>query len=314
MSRVELLPLPGLPEVAPGDDLAALILAAAEGADLQLRDGDVLAVAQKVVSKAEGAVAAVPAEPVGAVDPRRALARQQAARIVADTPWVLITETPHGFVCANGGVDASNVAEGQLVLLPEDPDGSAARLRAAFSAVGVDIGVIVTDTFGRPWRMGQTEVAIGAAGIEVLRDERGGTDRHGRELEVTVTAIADELAAAADLVRTKASGTPVVVIRGLDVLRGGADGAVRLVRPAGEDLFRHGGPTAIEAALLATVDDDRLPATSEPIVRVRDVVLRATGVQLGEDLGLPEGVGADSAAALARDVLVRAHGLPPGQG
>jgi coenzyme F420-0:L-glutamate ligase / coenzyme F420-1:gamma-L-glutamate ligase len=179
---------------------------------------------------------------------RRQLAREEAARVVADSPWVLVTETTHGFVCANGGIDASNVEDGTALLLPEDPDASATRLREELAArTGIRLGVVVTDTFGRPWRLGQTEVALGVAGTPALRDERGGLDLTGRRLEVTEAAVADEVAGAADLVRTKASGTPFVLVRGLD--EGAPGRGAELVRPAEQDLFRAGGPTAVERAV-----------------------------------------------------------------
>ncbi len=224
----------GLPEVQPGDDLAALI-----AARTALVDGDVVAVAQKIVSKAEGALAHPrPGESHEAA--RRRLARAHAERVVVDTPWVLITRTHHGLVCANGGIDASNAGDGALILLPDDPDASARLLRAGLAeTTGADVAVVITDTFGRPWRRGQTDVAIGVAGMAALDDERGGTDRDGAPLEVTEVALADEVAAASDLVRRKASGTPVVVLRGL-VRPSGRSGATALVRPSEEDLFAHG--------------------------------------------------------------------------
>jgi coenzyme F420-0:L-glutamate ligase / coenzyme F420-1:gamma-L-glutamate ligase len=243
---LSVLALPARRRVGAGDDLADALLDALRDADASLADGDVVCVASKVVSIAEGRVVPLPhGDPRSA---RRALARREATRIVADAPWVLITQTPHGFVCANGGVDASNVTDGHALLLPEDPDASAARLRTALhERTGADVGVIVTDTFGRPWRMGQTEVALGVAGTPALRDERGGADLDGRLLEVTEAAVADAVAAAADLVRHKASGTPFVRVRGLPP---GEPGSGReLVRPADEDLFRAGGPTAAVEAV-----------------------------------------------------------------
>ena len=262
MSRLEVVALPTAAEVVEGADLAALLLEACADAGVPLVDGDVVAVASKVVSKAEGALVGLPeAGDVHAA--RRTLAREQARRVVASAPQVLVVETTHGFVCANAGIDTSNVPEGQALLLPADPDASAARLRDALVArTGAEIGVVVTDTFGRAWRMGQTDVAIGAAGITPLRDERGGVDRGGRSLEVTVAAVADELAGAADLVRRKADGTPFVLLRGAGVA---GDGTARaLVRPAGEDLFRWGGVDAVEhaVAVLPAVDgfaDDPVP-------------------------------------------------------
>ncbi|MGM0818686.1 MAG: coenzyme F420-0:L-glutamate ligase [Actinomycetota bacterium] len=249
----------GLPEVCPGDDLAALIAARAT-----LADGDVVAVAQKVVSKAEGALARPePGESHAAA--RRRLALAEAERVVVDTPWVLITRTRHGLVCANGGVDASNAGDGVLVLLPVDPDASARRLRAGLAeATGADVAVVVTDTFGRPWRRGQTDVAIGVAGMAALDDERGGTDRDGVPLEVTEVALADEVAAASDLVRRKASGSPVVLLRGL-ARPGGGSGAAALVRPREEDLFAHGRGRL--AARLRAATTAGAPATADSPAR-----------------------------------------------
>ena len=240
--EVQVMPLPAAQRITAEDDLTSALLEAAQRADITLSDGDVVCVASKVVSLVEGAT--IPLPPGDERAARRRVARDRAARIVADAPWVLITQTPHGFVCANGGVDASNIDEDVLLLLPEDPDASASRLRAEVAErTGAEVGVIVTDTFGRPWRTGQTEVALGVAGVPALRDERGDIDLHGRLLEVTEAAVADEMAAAADLVRTKASGTPFVLLRG--GLPTGSEGSGRdLVRPADEDLFRAGGPTA----------------------------------------------------------------------
>lgn len=246
-ARVDIVGLATPHRFAAGDDLTGALLDAVADAGIDLRDGDVVCVASKAVSLVEDALHPLPAgEPRHA---RRGLARDLAARIVVDTPGVLITETPHGFVCANGGIDASNVpGDAVALLLPDDPDASAARLRREIEErTGRRIGVIVTDTFGRPWRLGQTEVALGVAGTPALRDERGDVDLQGRTLEVTVAAIADEVAAAADLVRTKASGTPFVLVRGLP---DGPPGTGRdLLRPAETDAFRAGGPTAAEHAV-----------------------------------------------------------------
>jgi coenzyme F420-0:L-glutamate ligase/coenzyme F420-1:gamma-L-glutamate ligase len=251
---VTLLAVRGLPEVDPGADLATLIAHAVE-----LRDGDVVVVAQKVVSKAEAALVAVGPAESGAAARRRA-ARRQAVRVVAETPSLLIVETRHGLVCANAGVDASNVRDGWLALLPADPDASARRLRADLGRLtGRTVAVIVADTFGRPWRLGQTDVAIGAAGIGVLRDERGRPDRQGRRLEATQVALADELAAAADLVRGKADGVPVVVVRGLAYPPASGAGARELVRPAAEDLFRR-GTGGLLAEIVNAAEADPLPA------------------------------------------------------
>lgn len=263
---VSIIPLPSNVEVAPGDDLVALILDAARDAGVQLAARDVLCVASKVVSKAEGAV-------ITESDDRRVAARARAARVVADAEVVLVTETPHGFVAANGGIDQSN-AGGAMLDLPVDPDASAAALRSGIAnAAGVSVGVLVTDTFGRPWRMGQTDVALGTAGITPLRDERGAVDRDGHELDVTVAAIADEIAAAADLVRTKASGTPFVLVRGLDVA--GSGSGRQLVRPADEDLFRWGWPTAAGAATAARRTVRRFAPGPLPPGAIEDAVRSA---------------------------------------
>jgi coenzyme F420-0:L-glutamate ligase/coenzyme F420-1:gamma-L-glutamate ligase len=245
VSRLEAWPLPGLPEVRPGDDLAAL-LAAAAGEDL--RAGDVLVVAHKVVSKAEGAVVdlgdVVVSERARELaagsdkDPRHVqVVLDQSAELVRAERGVLIARTHHGFVCANAGVDASNApAPGTLVCLPRDPDASARALRAALPQRPA---VVVADSFGRAWRHGQVEVAIGVAGLRPLEDWRGRTDSAGRELRATWIAVADEAAAAADLVRDKGSREPAVVVRGLErhVTADDGPGAAALLRPRVEDLF-----------------------------------------------------------------------------
>ena len=228
-------PILGLAEFSEGDDLAAALLAAAS-----LRDGDVVVVAQKVISKIEGAVVASPSG-VAPDEGRRQVARGEAAAIVADSPWALIVRTRHGFVCANAGVDASNVPDGKLTLLPVDPDASARRLRAALrERGGVDVAVIVADTFGRAWRMGQTDVAIGVAGLEPIRDERGTADRQGAILQVTEAAVADELAGAADLVRSKGEGVPAVILRGFAYEPTDTATVQALVRDPQHDLFTRG--------------------------------------------------------------------------
>jgi coenzyme F420-0:L-glutamate ligase / coenzyme F420-1:gamma-L-glutamate ligase len=271
---VQVTPLPTARRLTAEDDLTSTLLEAAGAAGVTLADGDVVCVASKVVSLVEGATVPLPAGDERAA--RRGVARERAARIVADAPWVLITQTPHGFVCANGGVDASNVDEDVLLLLPEDPDASAARLRAEVAErTGARIGVIVTDTFGRPWRNGQTEVALGVAGVPALRDERGGTDLHGRLLEVTEAAVADEMAAAADLVRTKASGTPFVLLRG--GLPTGEGTGRDLIRPAEDDLFRAGGPTAsVEAVARRRTVRSFAPDEVDPEVLRAAVAAAAT--------------------------------------
>jgi coenzyme F420-0:L-glutamate ligase / coenzyme F420-1:gamma-L-glutamate ligase len=245
---VQIVPLPTAHRVTPGDDLAALLLTTLDEHGVAPRDGDVVCVASKVVSLAEGALVELPpGDPRAA---RRELARRHAAEVVAEAPWVLITRTVHGFVAANGGIDASNVGGDMALLLPRDPDAAAAALRERImAATGCDVGVVITDTFGRPWRRGQTEVALGLAGVPAFRDERGGVDLDGRPLEVTEAALADAIAAAADLVRRKDTGTPFVLLRGLDT-HGLPDGTgADLLRPLAEDLFGAGGPTAAERAV-----------------------------------------------------------------
>ena len=239
---ISILPVEGLPEIGEGDDLAALIAQRAE-----LADGDVLVVAQKVVSKAEGRVVRLdevePSEQArelaGTGDPRQfEVILRESVRLVRVRPPLVIAETRHGFVCASAGVDASNAAEpGSVVLLPEDPDASAARLREGLrELIGADIGVIVSDSFGRPWRQGTTDVAIGLAGVKPLLDLKGVRDPMGYELHATVIAVADELAGAAELVLGKTDRVPAAVIRGVDA-RG--EGSARdLVMPPERDLFR----------------------------------------------------------------------------
>ena len=239
---ISILPVEGLPEIGEGDDLAALIAQRAE-----LADGDVLVIAQKVVSKAEARVVRLdevePSEQArelaGTGDPRQfEVILRESVRLVRVRPPLVIAETRHGFVCASAGVDASNAAEpGSVVLLPEDPDGSAARLREGLrELIGADIGVIVSDSFGRPWRQGTTDVAIGLAGVKPLLDLKGVRDPMGYELHATVIAVADELAGAAELVLGKTDRVPAAVIRGVDA-RG--EGSARdLVMPPERDLFR----------------------------------------------------------------------------
>jgi coenzyme F420-0:L-glutamate ligase / coenzyme F420-1:gamma-L-glutamate ligase len=222
--------VPGLPEITAGADLAALICVCFPG----LSDGDILVVTSKAVSKAEGRVAAMSREEAIEAETARVVARRGATTIV---------QTRHGFVLAAAGVDESNTAPGTVVLLPADPDSSARALRKGIrDLAGIRIGVIVTDTMGRPWRNGQTDTAIGAAGVLPVRDHRGETDTFGNTLEVTVAAVADEIAAAGDLVKGKVLGVPVAVVRGLADLVTDDDGpgARVLVRPADQDMFRYG--------------------------------------------------------------------------
>ncbi len=233
MRALEILPVEGLPEVRPGDRIADLLATA--GADL--RDGDVVVVTQKVVSKAEGRMVAVdPDDPAA----RAAVIERESVRILRRRGELVISETASGFVCANAGVDRSNVPDGYVTLLPVDADRSARRIRDGLAhAPGVDVGVIISDTFGRTWRNGVTDVAIGCAGIAAVVDLRGSTDGLGRPLEVTEVAVADELAAAAELVMGKAAGIAAAVVRGADPAWFRASSVrAELVRPPAEDLFR----------------------------------------------------------------------------
>ena len=247
MKEIRVLAVEGVPEVREGDDLGAL-LADAAGRAGGLEDGDVVVVAHKVVSKAEGRVARLselePSALARAVageeeDARRVEAvLRESVRIVRRRGAFVIGETRHGFVCGSAGVDASNAPETDtVVLLPEDPDASAVRLRRRLRELtGRDVGVVVSDSFGRPWRLGTTDVAIGAAGIPVLLDLNGRRDRTGYELHATLIAVADEIAAAAELVLGKLDGVPAAIVRGLEL---DGDGAARdLVMPPERDLFR----------------------------------------------------------------------------
>lgn len=233
------LAVDGIPEIGVGDDLSTIIGDALSG----IEDGDILAVTSKIVSKAEGrqVVAADREEAITAETVRLVARRAHPGGVTR------IVENRLGLVLAAAGVDSSNTPEGVVLLLPEDPDASAHRLASALRArFGVRLGVIITDTLGRPWREGQTDVAIGAAGIRVLDDLRGSTDASGRRLDVTVAAVADEIAGAADLVKGKASGLPVAVVRGMAHLVGDLDfsGARALIRPAEQDMFRLGSQEA----------------------------------------------------------------------
>jgi coenzyme F420-0:L-glutamate ligase/coenzyme F420-1:gamma-L-glutamate ligase len=232
---ISIHPVPGLPEIRPGDDLAGLLAAALTRAGLGPEPGDVLVVTHKVVSKAEGALAPLEGDEEAAY---RHLVEDQAVEILRRRGSLVIAKTRHGFICANAGVDRSNAAPGTAVLLPADPDRSAHSLRLALRRLsGIDVPVVVTDTFGRAWRRGLVDVAIGVSGLEVILDLRGTRDAQGRELKVTEVAVVDEIAAAADLAMGKAAGVPAALLRGLAVPRGEGR-AADLARPAAEDLFR----------------------------------------------------------------------------
>jgi coenzyme F420-0:L-glutamate ligase / coenzyme F420-1:gamma-L-glutamate ligase len=247
---IQLLPVHGVAEIRKGDDLVQRIIKAARKMGTAFANGDVLVIAQKIVSKAEGRTVRLstvqPSTEAISIaqsvqnDPRMVeVVLRESRRIVRKGPHALIVETQHGFVCANAGVDRSNVPGDEVVtLLPRDPDGSARLLAASFRRLtGKRVAVIISDTFGRPWRLGLTNVAIGAAGVPVLLDLRGTSDRAGKPLHATILAVADELAAAAGLLMGKASGTPVVVIRGYRY-RPVQQPAASIIRPADEDLFR----------------------------------------------------------------------------
>jgi len=233
MTALTVLPINGIPEVVPGDDLADLIIAAAP----DLQDHDCLVVTQKVVSKAEGRLVQI--DPNDQLS-HKPLVEQESVRILRRRGDLIISQTSHGFVCANTGIDLSNVERGQAALLPIDSDRSARGIRDRLRArIGVDLAVIISDTFGRPWRRGVTDVAIGCAGIGAIADLRGTHDALGRELQVTEVAIVDEIASAADLVMGKSTNTAVAIVRGLDpswFRRGNV--VDEIVRAPADDLFR----------------------------------------------------------------------------
>jgi len=247
--ELRLFPIPGIPEIRPGNDLVKCVTSAARRAAIDFEDGDILVIAQKIVSKAEGALVQLrsvnPSPQALAIaarlkkDPRAIeVVLSESLRIVRSDP-VLIAETRHGFVCANAGVDHSNVPDNDAVtLLPRNPDRSAKKLAAALrKRTGKHVAAIISDTFGRPWRLGLTNVAIGASGVPVLLDLRGTRDRHGKPLTATILAVADELAAAAGLLMGKSEGWPVILIRGYRY-KPSSEPAARIIRPAAEDLFR----------------------------------------------------------------------------
>lgn len=250
--KIEAIALEGIPEVVEGEDIAELVTTAAQAAAIELGADDVIVIAQKIVSKAEGrfkdlervqvTTEAVELAVTTEKDPRLVqLILDESRAVLRAVPGVLVVETKHGFVCANAGIDASNVPGDDVLLLPEDADASARAIRSRLAErLGVSPAVIVTDSFGRAWRSGQADVAIGCAGVDPLLDLRGERDTSGRELAATITAVADELAAAADLARTKAGHQPVVVVRGRGdlVMETDGPGAASSLRERSQDLFR----------------------------------------------------------------------------
>ncbi len=236
MRALTIIPVEGMPEIRPGDVIAELVAIAARAQGTPLLGDDCLVVTQKVVSKAENRLMALdPTDPAA----RRALVESESTRVLRRRGELIISETRHGFVCANAGVDLSNVDAGQAALLPVEPDRSAKRIRDGVRVhAGVEVAVIVSDTFGRAWRQGLADVAIGVSGVAAVVDLRGERDAYGRELQVTEVAVADEVASAAELVMGKAAGVPAAIVRGLDPAWRRNGSARELVRPPAEDLFR----------------------------------------------------------------------------
>lgn len=236
MDSLSLTPIHGIPEVRKGDVLATFIADAADAQETPLRHGDCLVVTQKVVSKVEGRVVAIDPDDRQA---RRRLVESESVRVLRRRGDSLIVETKHGFVCAAAGVDISNIDKGYAALLPVDSDKSAKRIRDGLRATrAVEVGVVISDTFGRAWRRGQTDVAIGVSGIAAMLDLRGTTDMQGRELLVTEIAIADEIAGAAELVMGKSAGVPVAIVRGLDPAWFHESSVRELIRDPADDMFR----------------------------------------------------------------------------
>jgi len=250
MKRLELLGVDGIGEIQRGDSIGALICSASARQGIELEDNDVLVVAQKIISKAEGRTVCL--DDVKPSERAKQLGREldkepalvevilgESRKVIRTGGRALIVETHHGFICANAGVDQSNVGLRQVTLLPKEPDRSAREIRAEVQRrTGKNVGVIVSDSFGRPWRIGTVDVAVGVAGIKSIKDERGLADRHGYKLKAAVAAVADEIAAAAELVMGKRDAVPVVIVRGYAIERK-EEGSVReLLRPEAEDLFR----------------------------------------------------------------------------
>jgi coenzyme F420-0:L-glutamate ligase/coenzyme F420-1:gamma-L-glutamate ligase len=289
MDGLEILPVRGIGDVTAGDDLAELIMHNAPW----LRDGDVLVVTSKIVSKAEGRLVEVPADGPEREDARAEVLASETARVVARRGQTAIVQTHHGFVMAAAGIDASNVDKTHLVLLPADPDASARALRAGLLERGLNAGVIVSDTMGRTWRNGLTDVALGAAGIEPFRDHRGEIDPYGNELQLTQMAVIDELAGAGELVKGKCDQVPVAVVRGYPgVGVSGTAGAIALLRDAAEDMFSLGTAEAREAGLRdAALLSDSLPggpidpaAVDRALTTVADRIAAGTTVSAAEIL------------------------------
>ena len=232
MTKLEIIPLEGIPEISPGDDLVEII-----GQLDTIQSGDILVVTQKIISKAENQMVDIdPNDPLS----HKPLVERESVRILRRRGDLIISQTKHGFVCANAGIDLSNVERGQAALLPDDSDRSARRLRDGLAGrFQLDVGIIISDTFGRPWRRGLTDVAIGSAGVLPILDLRGSPDAFGREMQVTEVALVDELASAAELVMGKSSGIPIAIVRGADMSWFG-NGSVQeqIVRDPQDDLFR----------------------------------------------------------------------------
>ncbi|MFF5291394.1 coenzyme F420-0:L-glutamate ligase [Paractinoplanes globisporus] len=289
---LEIRPVRGIGDVTPGDDLVELIASAAPW----LADGDVLVVTSKIVSKSEGRLVEVPADGPERDAARAAVLVSETRRVVARRGPTTIVQTHHGFVMAAAGIDASNVDKTHLVLLPADPDASARRLRDGFLARGLEVAVIISDTMGRTWRNGLTDVALGAAGIDPFRDHRGETDPYGNELQITQMAVIDELAAAGELVKGKSDQVPVAVVRGFRSAAPATTGAAALLRDAASDMFSLGTAEAratglLEAAQLSEGSETHLPglpvdpeAIERALAAVADVLSRTTTVAQAEVL------------------------------
>ena len=276
MDGLEVLPVRGIGDVTPGDDLAEMITRAAPW----LRDGDVLVVTSKIVSKAEGRLVDVPADGPEREAARRRVLASETARVVATRGPTAIVQTHHGFVMAAAGIDASNVDKTHLVLLPRDPDASARALHAALRERGLRVGVIVSDTMGRAWRNGLTDVALGAAGIAPVRDHRGETDPYGNELQLTEMAVVDELAAAGELVKGKCDQVPVAVVRGYPGAGAGdTPGAAVLLRDAASDMFSLGTAEARAAGLLDAATLGETPAAGAVVGAAGAGELRVAAVE-----------------------------------